>query len=337
MPLPLLFIIPAVATGAVGAGKTVKSVVDSSQAKSITQDANDRVEAAVTAANRSRKACGEALARLGEEKIVVLNGSIHTFLEEFEKLKNVDFTDSAGLEELRKLRIDRESLEELRELSDYAAAVAKGSAAGVAGGALTAFGAYNAAMALGTASTGTAISTLSGIAAKNATLAFFGGGSLASGGLGMAGGVAVLSSMVAGPALLAMGLITGAQADKSLNIAKENAAKADETEAQLKTAEFQSDAIRRRTYMFYALLARLDTRFLPMIHRMQEIIRTEGVDYRRLSRESRQTIQQAATLAGSVKAVLDTPILTEDGALTEESAKLAAHAQELIASGKTAR
>lgn len=45
-----------------------------------------------------------------------------------------------------------------------------------ASGALAAFGAYSAASALATASTGTAISALSGVAASNATLAFFGEG-----------------------------------------------------------------------------------------------------------------------------------------------------------------
>jgi hypothetical protein len=54
----------------------------------------------------------------------------------------------------------------------------------VIGGA--AFGAWSGAMAFGAASTGTAISALSGIAATNATLAFLGGGSLAAGGLGIA-------------------------------------------------------------------------------------------------------------------------------------------------------
>ena len=44
-------------------------------------------------------------------------------------------------------------------------------------GALTAFEAYGAAGALATASTGTAIASLSGAAATNATLAFFGGAS----------------------------------------------------------------------------------------------------------------------------------------------------------------
>ena len=48
-----------------------------------------------------------------------------------------------------------------------------------------------------TASTGVAIGSLSGAAAKSATLAWLGGGSLASGGFGAAGGMVVLSGAVA--------------------------------------------------------------------------------------------------------------------------------------------
>lgn len=47
----------------------------------------------------------------------------------------------------------------------------------------------------GAASTGTAISTLSGAAATKATLAWFGGGSLAAGGFGVAGGGIVLAGI----------------------------------------------------------------------------------------------------------------------------------------------
>lgn len=71
---------------------------------------------------------------------------------------------------------------------------------------------------------GTAISALSGVAASNATLAFFGGGSLAAGGLGMAGGAAVLGGLVAGPALLVMGVIIGAKGGKNLEEAKTQSA-----------------------------------------------------------------------------------------------------------------
>lgn len=78
---------------------------------------------------------------------------------------------------------------------------AGGAGAGLAAGASVAFMAPTAAMwvatTFGTASTGTAISALSGAAATNAALAWLGGGALAAGGGGMAAGEAFLA--LAGP------------------------------------------------------------------------------------------------------------------------------------------
>ena len=78
---------------------------------------------------------------------------------------------------------------------------AGGAGAGLAAGASVAFMGPTAAMwvatTFGTASTGTAISTLSGAAATNAALAWLGGGTLAAGGGGTAAGSALLA--MAGP------------------------------------------------------------------------------------------------------------------------------------------
>ena len=78
---------------------------------------------------------------------------------------------------------------------------AAGAGAGIAAGASVAFMAPTAAMwiatTFGTASTGTAISALSGAAATNAALAWLGGGALAAGGGGVAAGNALLA--LAGP------------------------------------------------------------------------------------------------------------------------------------------
>ena len=60
--------------------------------------------------------------------------------------------------------------------------IATNSAKGVGAGVSTALGAWAIVGSFGTASTGTAISAVYGTAATNATLAFFGGGSLATGG-----------------------------------------------------------------------------------------------------------------------------------------------------------
>ena len=322
MPLPLLFIGIAAATGLAGAGKTVKAVVDNTNANKINTAANEGVDNARKRLEQQRGAVAQSLEKLGEEKLQILAGTVTSFVSAFEKIKNIDFTSSVGLEELEKLHIDQKDFEELKELGNFAIQVAGGVTAGAAGGALTAIGAYGAAQTFAAASTGTAIASLSGAAATNATLAFFGGGSLAAGGLGMAGGMMVLGGLVAGPALLVMGLITGAKSQEKLDQALINKAQAEEIMEALHVASDQCSAIRRRAYLFYSLLAHLDTYLLPLVWQMEDIIVKEGTDYRTYSPESKKVIMAAASNAGSVKAVLDVPILTDDGSLTEQSGEI---------------
>lgn len=319
MPLPILFIGVAAATGGLGIGKTIKAGVDANNAKQINKSANEIVESSTDWLNAQRLACGNSLRQLGEEKLYILNSTITEFLNTFSKIKNVDFRESEGLEELKKFHVDEKEFVELKSMATFAGSLAGGAVAGTAGGALAAFGAYGAAQALACASTGTAIASLSGAAATNATLAFFGGGSLAAGGLGMAGGTAVLGGLVAGPALMVMGFVAGHAAKKDLEKAYTNRAEALQIAAQLNTAALQCETIRRRTYMFYNLLARLDSKFLPMIYKMEDIFAAEGDDYRRYSVESKKAIASCASIAVSIKTVLDTPILTDDGLLTDTS------------------
>lgn len=314
-----LFIGAAVVTGIKGVKSAVKAGEETKEAKQINEKATDIVEEARDELDKQRTACGKSLDHLGEEKLFILNSSIADFLDSFRKIKNVDFHQVENLLEMKDYVIDEKTFEDLGEMKEFASALAGGALAGTAGGALTAFGAYGAASALATASTGTAISTLSGAAATNATLAFFGGGSLAAGGLGVAGGMAVLGGIVAGPALLVMGKVAKNVADKKLDEAYINKAEASEMAAELETASFQCKAIRRRTYLLYNLLARLDSYFLPMVYRLEDIVETEGIDYRAYSPEAKKAVAAVAGMAGTIKAVLDTPLLTEDGELTEES------------------
>lgn len=322
MALPLLFIGFAAATGSVGIGKSIKAGIDSSKAKKLNMSANELVENRTEYLNAQRFACGYSLGKLGEQKLFVLNSTITDFLDTFTKIKNVDFKETEGLNELKKLQIDDMEFKELKSMVNFAGSIAGGAAAGTAGGALVAFGAYGAAQALAVASTGTAISTLSGAAATNATLAFFGGGSLAAGGLGMAGGTVVLGGLVAGPALMVLGIVAGATAKKNLEKAYTNQMEAMQIAGQLETAAIQCDAIRRRTYMFYNLLARLDSFFLPLIYKMQDIVKNEGDDYRMYKEDSKKVIASCASIAVTIKTVLDTPLLTDDGILTDESEKI---------------
>ena len=111
-----------------------------------------------------------------------------------------------------------------------------GAAVGTAGGFAAAGATTAAVMALGTASTGTAIASLSGVAATNATLAALGGGAIAAGGGGMALGTTILGATTLGVGILVGGIIFNVTGSKLSD-------KADEAFAQMKKAEGEINKI----------------------------------------------------------------------------------------------
>jgi len=330
MPLP--FIIGAVAAGAaaLGIGKSVKAYGDNKKAERLNDRAADLIEEAKETIEIAREHSSRSLEVLGGKKLFVLRNSMDCFIKTFRKIKGIDFQASIGCNELEKFRMDKQSFTELREISGYASSIAGGIVSGALGGALVAFGAYGAAGMVGVASTGTAISALAGAAATNATLAFLGGGALSIGGLGMAGGMAVLGGLVAGPALAIMGFIVGAKASKNLDNARSNMAEARKIAEELNTGAFMCNSIRRRSYMFHRLLIRLDTFFIHLNHDLVQIIKKHGRNYRKYSTEQKQTVAQICSIAGAIKAVLDTPILTENGSLTLQSETVATEIQSKL-------
>lgn len=319
MPLPLAFIGLGAGSAAIGIGKTIKAAIDQNDAKEVNQQAQAIVDRSTDIVNSNRKLCGHALTHLGEQKIDTLESEIKPFIAAFEKLHNVELTDSTGIEELQNFVIDTKALDELKTMQSTAASLLSGMAGGAVAGAVTAFGAYSAAMAFGAASTGTAIATLSGAAATNATLAFLGGGSLAVGGLGMAGGTAVLGGLVAGPALAIMGFIVGGKASANKDRAYSNLAQAKEYKEEMQTAIVACNGIRKRADMFTRLLLQLGVYFEPLVYQLEKIIETRGTDYSTFSPEEKGVVAAAMATAGAIKAVLDTPILTDEGDITQES------------------
>ena len=118
---------------------------------------------------------------------------------EFDKIRNVPTEKKIEYEKLKKKRLEWKQQAEKIE-RDFNAASAKTAGAGAVGAsfgtAVAAMGptvAMGIATSFGVASTGTAISSLSGAAATNAALAWLGGGALSAGGGGMAAGSAFLA------------------------------------------------------------------------------------------------------------------------------------------------
>ena len=321
MPIPFLLIGLGVATAAVGVGKSIKAAVDMSDAKDLNNEANSIIEEAKFRINKARENTNNSLKTLGREKLNILSTSVSEFLVEFRKIKNVHFRSSIGTRELLVTPPSEKELMELKMMSGHATSILGGIGGGALGGALTAFGAYSAAGTFAAASTGTAIASLSGAAATNATLAFFGGGSLAAGGLGMAGGTMVLGGLVAGPALAIMGFIVGAKASTELNKAYENRANARKFEAEVDVAVDMCNAIAQRADMFTDLLLKLNNYAITQINVMRRAINLHA-DFRYFNADEQKATAAAVAVINSIKAVIDTPILTEDGNLTNASANV---------------
>ncbi len=319
MPLPLLIPVAVGLAGLFGTGKAVQAVVRNSKANDVQKSATETVDAAEKALDDGKNSCNSALRQYGEHKIDTLNTSIKTFLDLYGQLKNVQLGPS---DELRRLRIGAFSevdLAELKGTCSFATQIASGVLTGAGAGALTAFGAYSGTMALASAGTGAAISGLSGVAATNATLAWLGGGTLASGGLGMAGGTVVLGTLVAGPALLVLGSVLSARASKKLDDARANLEKAQTYESAVNLVLEKLRAIVEVTVVGLDLITTLKARLDAANGALKTLIDLQGVDYATYGDTARNIVFRAVTIAQLIKKVIDTPILNSDGELADQT------------------
>lgn len=336
MPIP--FLVPgaiaaaSAAAAAVGIGSGAKAIKKNKQAKSINAEAQSTFDKAKTATERARNKSNKSLEKLGKTKLNVLDQSMNHFVEVFDQIHNVKLKDSVGLGELSKFHLDKQGLIEIRELGSMATSVIGGLVGGAGAGALTAFGAYGATMTFAAASTGTAIASLSGVAATNATLAFLGGGALAAGGGGMALGSTILGGAVAGPAIAILGVVMNASASKNLDNAYSNKYKAEEAAESLKVVRTLCNGISKRSDMFTSLISKLDEILVELTAQLEEIVNTRGTNFARFNETERGIVAMSMSVAGAIKKVLDTPILTEAGELTEESKVVHAEMEKYIES-----
>jgi len=278
---------------------------------------------------QARAMSADVLEELGHKKIFVLNWRISRFVAAFKEIKHVELRQPFGLDELDRFIIDAQGVLELEKMSSMASSMAVGIVGGGALGAGVAFGAYSAVQAFAAAGTGTAIAALHGAAAANASMAWIGGGTLAAGGFGMAGGVAILGILVAAPAVVAMGLYMGAKASKNLDQAKTVLAEAKRYEAEYEALAAMCRGIAGRAYMFLDQLIKLDLLFKPLVRKLEDIVET-GTDFGAYSAEDQAAVALALSMAGAVKSILDTPIITETGDMSHESLPVAENVQNYI-------
>ena len=315
MPIPIIIGIFAGGAALYGAVKGIKGAVDQSSATGINQNAQSLVSAANREVDMQREASNAVLEEYGGSKLHAFDGVIGDFIKTFSALKNVETIRTPDLERLNLGDFSTVPLNGMRNDYELLKSSGLGLGTGVGSGAALAFGAYNGTMLLATASTGTAISTLSGVAASNATLAWLGGGSLAAGGGGMALGTMVLGGIVAGPALAIFGHIVGNKGVEALNNAHSNMeqAKTIRDEANLMVGKLE--AVDKVASIANETFGIIRTQLGYAVDNLKRVIKSEGRDYRVFSSESRETVFRSVKFAQLIKAMIDTPILDQEGHL----------------------
>lgn len=315
MPIPIIIGAAAAAAGLYGAAKGVSGAIDHSNAKDMNNDAESMVNAANRKVEQHRESTNKTLEDYGQRKLRAFNGVIADFIATFERLKNVELMHSPELDKLDAGDFSNTTLSGLRQ--DYQALkdAGLGLGAGMGSGAALAFGAYNGTMLLATASTGTAISSLGGVAATNATLAWLGGGSLAAGGYGMAGGMMVLGGIVAGPALAIFGHILGSKGETALNNARSNLEQAKTIRDQAKLMADKLQAIEQITTLANSTFSKISTQLRHAVRDMKVVIEIHGEDYKIFPQDSRNVVLSSVKFAQLLKAMIDTAILDEQGNL----------------------
>ena len=228
----------------------------------------------------------------------------------FDRIRNVPEEDRLKYESIKAIRVNWKQQAEKIEL-EYKKAEVKAAgqgAAGVgAGVAVVTLGptvAMGVATTFGVASTGTAISALSGAAATNAALAWLGGGAIWAGGGGMAAGSAFLALAgpvgwaIAGLSVVASGLMffkTKNDKERLENIYTHI------SNRDIKSYELAIVELSERIKRIFAEAAKLKEAVIK--------IETFGTDYSQMSEEQQYELGTYVNLMEASTMLLVNPIL----------------------------
>lgn len=317
MPIPFLLAGLGVAAGVIGAGGHLSAKETNEKARYVSEDAQELYNNAKISLERAQGVTEKALLKLGYEKKNVLDTSMKQFLESYDKVKHIQVTESIGINEISKFTIDQQGAIELREMTDIYSSSVKSGATGAAAGAVVALAASGSLSVVtgGLATAGTAL--MAGEVGAAAGIA----GSALSFGAAM-----TPLAAVAAPVILFTGISASMKADENLEKANAMYAEAEAAAEKMKISETLCEAIADRSEMFDDLLVDLNRMFAECSGLLAGVIRKkEGRIIKKkltsgdFSEDDLKLIAVTRSLAGAVKAVIDTPILSKNGDIAYES------------------
>ncbi|WP_075830031.1 hypothetical protein [Deinococcus marmoris] len=321
MPFPLIWVVGVMAVGA------IKKGADAGMAFSDAKSTHEKAEVARTAAQNRfaehMERVRQASLELEEQKHAVMDGTVKRFVELWKRQKkNVNISDK---DFALKLNITPEKLEELKfSLGIQGQDVVKGVTQVAVAGMATGMGVSSAVTAFGAASTGAAITGLSGAAANSAALAWLGGGTLAAGGGGMALGAIVATGLFAAPAALAGTFIAAKKGQEALTAATKYSADVQEYCVKVHVAQVGLTGIESRMQEVGDLIKQ-------MVVRVRSALAQCEADEAELGGAVRENnFFMAATLVKTLTELLSVPIIDADITATAASKQVVAETRRTL-------
>ncbi|MBE9004783.1 hypothetical protein IQ259_06995 [Fortiea sp. LEGE XX443] len=314
MPIPFILGAIALGTAAYGAVKGAEGVGNMKEANDIGSRSQKRHESSVTQLKADWEATNKLAEEYGQFQLHVKIHTIGRFVAFIEQLGQRSSPDMQSLEGLDGISVQQ--IQEYKADAMEAEQFFKGGVKAVIAGAAAGQAATSLATSVGVASTGAAISGLSGAAAWNATLAWLGGGALAANGGGMLVGTFVLGGITVGPALAVSGFVLAGKGEEALTKAREYEAKVNTEIAKLEAAKDFLVQVRRRITELSNLVENLNNR---AIFNLEEL---ESLPFDR-SRDASK-FQQVGLLVKALAEIMKTPILDSEGKLNPVTATIQA-------------
>ena len=291
MPLPIVLGVAAGIFAVGGIGSGIHGAIKMKEANDTMDVAKWKQDKAIRTFKLANESATEMMDSLGTTELKILR-EFSEFQDVLEKIQGRPVFDNV---KVSGVKIPEYNAKEIQSVSIGAGVLLGGlggAALGTAGGFAAAGATTAAVMALGTASTGTAIATLSGVAATNATLAALGGGAIAAGGGGVALGTTILGATTLGASLLVGGIIFNIvgsslsdKADKAYEQAKKTEKEVDKTCNYLNKME-------RYARSYKKTLTSVESKYKDYLWKLKNIVeiqgKTEWVEFTEEERITRQ-------------------------------------------------
>lgn len=312
MPLPLIIVAALVATGGGGVAAGADGARRMHIARGKAGRAGRKRERVVEHLELAWLAADAAITSYGEVQLRIQRDTVGDFARWLQdNQRKVRAMHGAFVDGVEVVPID---LPELQVQVFEAEQLLGGGLGAAAAGFAARQAALTGVRMAATAGTGTAISGLTGAAANSATLAWLGGGTLASGGGGVAAGASVLTGVGIAPALLISGLALNAQGHRALTQARQAEALVAVNIASMRTDIALLLRLQRRVNEMRELLEALDLRARRQLAELVDV--DFDVDVHA------ELFMRTAQLIQALREVLSTPVITDDGDVTEASRRI---------------